>query len=69
MLKRPEGMIPAAGAKFDEQGRLVDGKTREFIQQLLVSLADWTRHLKNSDAKSAASWRECDAALHYEWTT
>jgi len=43
VLNRPSVMIGQAGQKFDEQGRLIDEKTREMIGKLLQSLAEWTR--------------------------
>ncbi|MEM2384792.1 MAG: hypothetical protein QXX99_07545 [Candidatus Bathyarchaeia archaeon] len=32
--------------KFDENGRLIDEKTRAKVQDLLESLVTWTRKLK-----------------------
>ncbi|MDB5764373.1 MAG: NADPH-dependent reductase [Herminiimonas sp.] len=46
LLNKPEVMISLAGAKFDEQGNLTDGPTREYIQKLLAALAAWTHRLK-----------------------
>jgi chromate reductase len=43
VMNRPEVMIAQAAHKFDDQGGLTDATTREFIQKLLASLADWTR--------------------------
>ena len=43
ILNKPEVMIGGAGQVFDDQLRLTDDKTREMIQRLLASLADWTR--------------------------
>jgi chromate reductase len=45
-LNRPEVMIAQASTRFDAEGRLADGKTREFVQQLLVALKDWTLRLR-----------------------
>jgi chromate reductase len=45
-LNRPEVMVPFAQEKIDDQGRLTDEKTREFIAQLVQALIDWTRQLK-----------------------
>jgi chromate reductase, NAD(P)H dehydrogenase (quinone) len=39
-------MIGQAGQKFDEQGRLTDQPTREFIGKMLVALAEWTRRCR-----------------------
>lgn len=46
LLNKPEVMISNAAERFDADGELVDGKSREFIAQLLQQLADWTRRLK-----------------------
>lgn len=43
ILNRPEVMIGGAPQMFDDELRLTDQPTREFIGKLLVSLADWTR--------------------------
>lgn len=45
-LNRPEVMIAGANQRFDDQGRLTDEKTREFIAALLVALKDWTERLR-----------------------
>ena len=45
-VNRPEVMVTFAPQKFDDQGRLLDDKTRELIKELLSSLAAWTRRLK-----------------------
>ena len=42
---QPEVMIGNASERFDAQGNLTDAATKEFIRQLLQSLADWTRRL------------------------
>jgi len=46
VLNRPEVMIANAAQRFDEQGRLTDAKTREFVAGLLVALRDWTERLR-----------------------
>ena len=46
VLNQPSVMIGQAGQKFDEQGRLTDQPTREFIGKLLVALAEWTRRCR-----------------------
>jgi chromate reductase, NAD(P)H dehydrogenase (quinone) len=45
-LLQPEILVYRAREKFDEQGRLTDEKTREFVGKLLRELADWTRRLR-----------------------
>ena len=42
-LNKPELLVMRAQEKFDANGRLVDEKTREFLRDLLVALASWTR--------------------------
>ena len=46
-LNNPEVMIPNAADRFDDDGNLVDDKSRELIAQLLESLVAWTRRLKD----------------------
>lgn len=46
-LPQPEILVYRAKDKFDEEGRLTDEKTREFVGKLLRELADWTRRLKS----------------------
>jgi len=48
VLNRPEIMIASAHEKFDADGKLTDEKTRDFIQQMLMSLAAWTNSLKRA---------------------
>jgi chromate reductase len=45
-LNRPEVMVPFAQEKVDEQGRLTDEKSREFISKLIEELIVWTRRLQ-----------------------
>jgi chromate reductase len=45
LLNKPEVMIAAAGAKFNEQGKLTDEPTRGFVRELMVNLAAWTRRI------------------------
>ena len=49
-LNRPEVMIARAQEKFDKEGRLTDEMTKKFIQQLLVSLAEWTARLRAGES-------------------
>ncbi|MEM2998555.1 MAG: NAD(P)H-dependent oxidoreductase [Thermoproteota archaeon] len=45
-INRPEVMVPLAGEKFDEKGRLNDENTRAKVKDLLKSLVAWTRKLQ-----------------------
>jgi chromate reductase, NAD(P)H dehydrogenase (quinone) len=45
VLTQPEILVYRAHEKFDADGRLTDGKTREFVGWLLARLADWTVRL------------------------
>jgi len=45
-LNKPEVFVTFANQKIDEQGRLNDEKTREFIKGLLDALVAWTRKLE-----------------------
>lgn len=42
-LPRPEIMVREADGKFDDQGRLTDDRTREFLQKGLDALVDYAR--------------------------
>jgi chromate reductase len=44
-LNQPEVMIANAADKFDDEGRLTDEKTREFISKLLWGLIAWAERL------------------------
>jgi chromate reductase len=44
-VNRPEVMISNASQHFDEQGRLVDEKSRTLVERLLEALVAWTRRL------------------------
>jgi chromate reductase, NAD(P)H dehydrogenase (quinone) len=45
VLPQPEILVYRAREKFDDDGRLTDERTREFVAKLLRGLADWTRRL------------------------
>ncbi len=45
-LNQPEVMVPLAQDKIDDSGRVTDEKTRKKIEELLQSLAAWTRRMK-----------------------
>lgn len=47
----PEVFVAFASQKFDEQGRLLDEKTKEVVRQLMVNLVDWTRKLQAAGVK------------------
>jgi chromate reductase, NAD(P)H dehydrogenase (quinone) len=46
VLAQPEILVYRAHEKFDADGRLTDGKTREFVGRLLDRLADWTHRIR-----------------------
>jgi len=45
-LTKPEVMIPQAQNKFDAQGNLNDAVTKQFIADLMLALAAWTKKIK-----------------------
>jgi chromate reductase, NAD(P)H dehydrogenase (quinone) len=47
-VNRPEVFVMHAPEKFDAEGNLTDDLTRQLIRALLVSLADWARHLRGN---------------------
>lgn len=44
-VNQPEVMIGNASERFDAEGNLTDGPTKEFISQLLRNLVDWARRI------------------------
>ncbi len=49
-LNKPEVMIGQAAQKFDADLNLIDEKTREFVQKLIVALVEWARRLERGRA-------------------
>lgn len=45
-LNRPEVIVTFAAEKIDDKGRVIDGKTREKIGELLEALVAWAGRLK-----------------------
>ncbi len=45
-LNKPEVFVNNAMQKFDEQGRLTDEPTRQYVRKLVGALAAWTRRLR-----------------------
>jgi len=45
-INAPEVTVNFADEKIDENGRVIDGETREKIRQLLESLVAWTKRLR-----------------------
>jgi chromate reductase len=46
IMNRPEVMIPAAAQKFNDQGELTDGQTRDLLSAYLVAFKDWVSRMK-----------------------
>ncbi len=44
-VNQPEVMIGKANEKFDSNGNLTDGTSKQLITQLVQNLVDWTRRL------------------------
>lgn len=44
-MPQPEVLVYRAHEKFDDEGRLTDEKTRDFLGKWVRALADWTRRL------------------------
>ena len=55
VLPLPEVLVGLAGEKFNDDGNLVDGGTRDEVRDLLVSLAAWTRRLQRFEEEAVAS--------------
>jgi chromate reductase len=45
-LNKPEVMVPTAQDKVDQQGNIIDLKTKEKIAELVIALADWSKRFK-----------------------
>ncbi|MGE5395761.1 MAG: NADPH-dependent FMN reductase [Candidatus Saccharibacteria bacterium] len=48
VMNRPELMVAQAPTKFDEQGNLIDEKTRIYIEAFIRSLAEFSDRFNNS---------------------
>lgn len=48
ILNRPEVMISNAPSKFDQEGKLIDEKTCDFIKLLLNELVLWTERVRSN---------------------
>lgn len=46
VMVQPNVLIGMAGQRFDASGELVDSATKQFVQDMLVRLVDWTRRMK-----------------------
>ncbi|MGI9178918.1 MAG: NADPH-dependent FMN reductase [Longimicrobiaceae bacterium] len=46
VMPSPEVLIPRAGEKFDEEGRLTDEKTRGFVRQHLEAFSAWIERVR-----------------------
>ena len=44
-VNKPEVFITFAPQKFDDKGKLIDEKAKEFVRELLVNLVTWARRL------------------------
>jgi len=55
VLHTPEVLVSSAAGRFDDQGALTDGPTREFVQTLVSGLVDWAEQLKPREADEAAA--------------
>jgi chromate reductase len=47
-VSKPEIFVSFAAQKFDENGVLLDQKTKDVVAVLLKNLTAWTRRLQNS---------------------
>ncbi len=50
VLNKPEVLIGRAHTKFDDNGALVDNAARQFIEQMLYNLSQWTIVLRQTQA-------------------
>ena len=54
-LNQPEVVIADAAHRFDENGNLIHGQTKQLIQELLKNLVDWTRRISPALESTSAS--------------
>jgi chromate reductase len=52
VLHTPEVLVTSASSRFDDQGGLTDGPTREFVRALVTGLVDWAEQLRPRDAEA-----------------
>ena len=53
VLPQPEVLVPFAASRFDDDGNLLDESTEHAIQDLLNSLSDWVRQLRDGLGRAA----------------
>jgi chromate reductase, NAD(P)H dehydrogenase (quinone) len=53
VMPLPEVLVPLAASRFDDAGNLIDEDTRLAVHELLVSLADWVRELREGFRRAA----------------
>jgi chromate reductase len=53
VMPLPEVLVPLAASRFDDAGNLIDDDTRLAVHELLVSLADWVRELREGFRRAA----------------
>jgi len=53
VLTQPEVLVPFAAERFDDDGNLLDETTRQAVYELLVSLAQWVRELRDGIGRAA----------------
>jgi chromate reductase len=51
VLLKPEILVSRAQDKFDEDGRLIDEGTREFVAMMLDNLYEWTLRLRRLEER------------------
>lgn len=55
VMPHPGVLVGQAGEKFDDQGRLTDEGTRQFVQEFLRSLARWARRFREHPQAAGTS--------------
>lgn len=55
VLHTPEVLVSSAGSRFDDQGALTDGLTRDFVRTLVANLVDWAEQLKPRESEEEAA--------------
>lgn len=55
LLNKPEVMVQRPWEKFDAEGRLLDERTHEQLQELMAALTSWTRRLRGEAMATVAA--------------
>ncbi len=55
VMQQPEAYIPKANKLFDDQGRLTDDSTRDFLRTFITAFAGWVERFAGAEKKRSAA--------------